>query len=924
MAPLAIEQDVVWAAGRGASVVSHETALTGSEPTLEEHFFVRMRPLVERALKENRRDAWPLWVLHLDFKTNEREHHEAIWALLGKYEPWLTTAPRVAGDTAPEPFRIGPVIVLTENGDGQAAVFHDRVPAGSSLRIFGTVPSAVVLPSGDRAAQLEAMFAAPPEAHIPSGATNYRRWTNFSWAAVERGGQAAAADWTSADDTRLRALVDRAHSLGLWVRFYTLNGHPADLDRGWSASYNFGSVGAVTPRWRAAIAAGADFIATDQYEEFAALLSEREHAAPGSYNESVVVQGERFREQERGVPSQLTIGPAEILSLRNLLTNDPMRAIQILPGVATGDDFRSEFSVRGSAFDHMSYTFDGIPTSFLLHTVQQVRDGGSIAMLNGDILSSVTLLNGSYPQRYGNRLGAELSFSMREGARDRTRTRITISGTDSSFVAEGPVGPTKAGSWIVSARKSYLDFLLRQITDEEEFGFSFADAQAKFAYDLSPEDRLEISAVAGSSTLDQTGLSTGLNFLTIGRNRAQMLIGSWRKTTPRGLIVTNRLAYAGNHYTNTNPNGEEIGEGGGTDLTWRADATLARGGLTYEAGAQLQSQARHDVHRRLLSRNRQQLRQSFDQRAVWSSAYAQTRWTPGPWALTAGTRVDHWTHTGGLTGSPWVSAERRLGHRVTARAAASLQRQVPGLEQTTGLRARPDFPVGEERAFGIDAGLEQTIGSTLRWQVTLYNREERDRYTLLNFEDRLVDGIAMFGGLSGPWATALDGYARGVELLVQRRSPAGLTGWFSYSLGFNRYRDRLTNEAFDGDFDQRHTVNAYASYHVSPRMSVAARLRSGTNFPAPGYWEERADGYYLAGRRNQLRVPAYTRLDVRGTRSFQWRPARLTLFVELINALDRENARFITPDVLLPSLRVTEMFESMLPRLPSAGLMIEF
>ena len=174
----------------------------------------------------------------------------------------------------------------------------------------------------------------------------------------------------------------------------------------------------------------------------------------GTYSETVNVAGERFREQEKSVPAQQTLGSAEIQNLRNLLTNDPMRAIQVLPGVTTGDDFRSEFAVRGSPFGRMNFTFDGIPTSFLLHTVQQVQDGGSIAMLNGDILDGITLLNGSYPQRYGNRLGAELDFHMREGSRDRTQVRVGVSGTDASLVVEGPLGHAKAGSWLVSARKA--------------------------------------------------------------------------------------------------------------------------------------------------------------------------------------------------------------------------------------------------------------------------------------------------------------------------------------------------------------------------------------------------------------------------------------------------------------------------------------
>src|SRR4030095_7696339 len=43
----------------------------------------------------------------------------------------------------------------------------------------------------------------------------------------------------------------------------------------------------------------------------------------GTYSETVTVGGERFREQEKSVPAQMTLGSADIQNLRNLLINTP-------------------------------------------------------------------------------------------------------------------------------------------------------------------------------------------------------------------------------------------------------------------------------------------------------------------------------------------------------------------------------------------------------------------------------------------------------------------------------------------------------------------------------------------------------------------------------------------------------------------------
>lgn len=270
--PIVIEQDVFWRTSDSQSVVAHEAESAAQAPTLESHFFQRLTPMLDRALAENRRSDWPIVILHLDFKSNEPGHHAAIWQLLGKYERWLTTAERAADASRVRPFTPGPMLVLTERGAGQEDAFHTNVPVGARLRIFGTVPPGPLPPGREK--DPAAAVEATAETLIPSAATNYRRWTNFSWAVIEAGGAPKAAEWSAADRARLNAIVKRAHDMGLWIRFYTLNGHTPDQNRGWSASYNFGSLEAARARWKAAIDARVDFVATDQYEDFDRELAE--------------------------------------------------------------------------------------------------------------------------------------------------------------------------------------------------------------------------------------------------------------------------------------------------------------------------------------------------------------------------------------------------------------------------------------------------------------------------------------------------------------------------------------------------------------------------------------------------------------------------------------------------------------------------
>ncbi len=273
--PVSIEQDLAWSVdpstGAGRVVVSHTPAATGEEPALRAYFFDQVRPVVEKALAQNHPETWPLIVLHFDFKSNRPELLRAVWELLGEYEPWLSTARKTADPAVLQPIERRPLLVVTEEADEQQKVFYDDLPLGAKLRLFGSAHTAAT-PKLPPKELMHWAVTASPEQLLTEHPTNYRRWWNSSWYTVEEGGQTRATEWTGADDLRLRALVNHAHDLGFWVRFYTLDGFAQTQNQGWSPAYNFGSLDAVKPRWKAAVAAGVNFIATDQYEDLPAHL----------------------------------------------------------------------------------------------------------------------------------------------------------------------------------------------------------------------------------------------------------------------------------------------------------------------------------------------------------------------------------------------------------------------------------------------------------------------------------------------------------------------------------------------------------------------------------------------------------------------------------------------------------------------------
>jgi hypothetical protein len=281
--PVAIEQDLAWytdpKTGARRSIIAHGEPFTGTEPGLREYFFPRVLPALEMARRRGNKREWPLIVLHFDFKDDEPEHIRAVWKLLGEYDTWITTAKKTANPAEIAPLDVKPLLVLTEESDVQEKVFFEEVPVGGKLRVFGSAKvDRSFLEGLTKEQKLAALVKVRPEQLVSKPPTNYRRWWNNSWYVVERGGASGGGAWTDEENARLKALVDYAHKLKYWIRFYTLDGFTRAKDLGWDKDYNFGSAAAAQKRWRAAIEAGVDLIATDQYEDLREFMSSMQPA----------------------------------------------------------------------------------------------------------------------------------------------------------------------------------------------------------------------------------------------------------------------------------------------------------------------------------------------------------------------------------------------------------------------------------------------------------------------------------------------------------------------------------------------------------------------------------------------------------------------------------------------------------------------
>jgi TonB dependent receptor len=303
--------------------------------------------------------------------------------------------------------------------------------------------------------------------------------------------------------------------------------------------------------------------------------------------------------------------------------------------------------------------------------------------------------------------------------------------------------------------------------------------------------------------------------------------------------------------------------------------------------------------------------------------------------LQVGGRWDHFDATGqsvllpraAIALAPFLKAQ--LTVPAGQYAQFSSQRELCGEFGTPG--------PGAERATHEVVAQDRLLTDKLRVHVEAHNRQERDPIYSPETALHMLAGGGVASSQLGPVPTnSLDGYSRGVEISVHRRSANRFSGWVSYARSYTRHWQAGTSLSFWTDFAQRDTFTACGSWRLAPTVELSGSARYRSGYPLAGCIQGPLDSnlspdnllpFRLAAEPNRTRLSAYQRVDCRLNKAIEVRRYRATLYVEVAHQLDRSSWRYydylIPPTVQYVSL-VGRFRATSIPFLPAAGVTFEF
>ncbi len=609
---------------------------------------------------------------------------------------------------------------------------------------------------------------------------------------------------------------------------------------------------------------------------------------------------------------------------------DVLKALQLMPGVQSGNEGSSGLYVRGGSPDQNLVLLDDVPMYYVNHL------GGFVSTFNIDAISNVKLIKGGFPARYGGRLSSILDIRMKDGNMKEFEGSGMIGMVAAKLALQGPIKKDTT-SYMISARRMLYDLLTRPISkiafNGVSLGYTFYDFNAKINHKFSDKDRLFLSTYLGNdrSVIRKKGDDAFKNTLEWGNNLVAL---RWNHLYGQKLFSNVTLSYTRYRFL-TESEGEFTDNGekfktsrkflsGIYDIGAKADFEYFAstnykfkfGGNsiyhTFKPGATTNRQSTNG------NRTLDNTVGDIDIFAWENSAYFENE-------IRIGGRIN--TNLGfrgavyHVNGKDHVSLEPRalasylITDAMSIKAGYSRMQQNVHLLTNSGVGLPTDLWVPATDKVAPQTSQQWSLGIARSIKDGIYEFSAEAYYKNMRNLIEYKEG-ASFLGTTPNWEDLVesggDGTSYGLELLLQKKE-GRTTGWVGYtwSKTDRRFANINNGKAFPYRYDRRHDASIVVAHRFNKKVDMSATWVYGTGaaFTLPiakydiidetgdvGYGDDRFSEVFIYGERNANRMRAYHRLDlgVNFRKKKKW--GERTLNISIYNVYNRQNPYFYFVD----------------------------
>lgn len=634
---------------------------------------------------------------------------------------------------------------------------------------------------------------------------------------------------------------------------------------------------------------------------------------------------------------------------------DPLKTLQLLPGVRNAGEGNAGFYVRGGGPDQNLILLDDAVVYNTGHLF------GFFSIFNADAIKNVTLIKGGMPAQYGGRLSSVVDVAMKEGNNNKTQIDAGIGLIASRFSIQGPLKKNKA-SYILSARRTYVDLLSKPfISKQSEFygsGYYFYDLNAKMNYRFSEKDVLYLSGYFGRDKF--TFNNTKRSFSTTipwGNSTATL---RWNHVFNKKLFANTTAVYNDYKFQLAGrQNDFNINLSSGIrDLNLKTDFDFypvpehkLKFGIQY---------THHTFLPNIVSGSQDSVvfepNNAIRKLANEYAAYIQDDWELsdkikvnaglrysifqqiGRYTLydrdVDGNKIDSVVYGRGQT----VKAHGGLEPRLTVRYAiselssfkAAITRNIQYIHLVTnaGTTLPTDLWVPSTIRVRPQTGWQYAAGYFRNYNNGMFETSLELYYKTMNNQIEYKEGYTP--SLRDPEEEFVfgKGWSYGAELFINKVR-GRFTGWIGYTLSWTwrRFKDLNDGLKYPSRYDRRHDMSIVGTYELSKKWKVSSVFVYGT-----GNATSLPERFYFVGgvltqeysRINAYRMKPYHRMDV----SFTYTPTPKKVrkytsnwVFSLYNAYSRLNPYFIYFDqegqASNGDLRVSARQVSLFPVIPA-------